>query len=134
MSLGNILLVLTGYVLTVASLTRLVNYDRIFDKVRLWPARRASVAATAAREAEANNMPTEHVAAVRRYQRWVTLSDFLACPWCVSPWIAAPCAPVPIQVIGWPLWTLIPLVLATRYLVGIADRWVSEPYEIVDQA
>ena len=97
MSLGHILLILSIYVLTVASVTRLVNYDVIFDPIRLWPARRASVAKAAALEAEANGMPVEHAAATKRLARWLLVCDFLACPWCVSMWVAAAAAPAPIR-------------------------------------
>ena len=77
-------------------------------------------------------MPTEFLAAQRRYRRWTTLSDFLACPWCVSMWIAAATTPVVLHVIGWPLWAWLPVALATRHLVGIQDRWVAEPFDIED--
>lgn len=133
MSLGHTLLILSIYVLTVASVTRLVNYDVIFDPIRLWPARRASVAHTAAKEAEANGMAVEHAAAMKRYTRWVLVCDFMACPWCVSMWVAAATAPAVILLTGWSWWTLPPLALSARYLVGFCDRWVSEDLTIVDK-
>lgn len=132
MSLGYVLLVLVIYVLTVASLTRLVNYDVIFDPVRVWVAKRGSRAHTAAVQAADAQMQTEYDSAMTRYRRWTLFADFLACPWCVSPWIAGVTVTAPIIVIGWPWWTFPWIVFATRHLVGIGDRWVSEHFEIVD--
>lgn len=133
MSLGNVLLVLAVYVLAVARITRLVNYDVIFDPVRLWVARRASTSATAAGEANANGMPTEYTAATRRYHRWTVASDFLACPWCIGMWAALATAPLVLHILAWPLWAWVPVALATSHLIGIQDRWVSEPLEIIDE-
>lgn len=133
MSLGYVLLVLALYVLTAARLTRLVNYDAIFDPIRLVPARRASTAHTAAVEAAENARPTEAAAATSRERRWNTVSDFLACPWCVGMWISAALAPAAILVIGWPLWTWAIIPFPASHLIGICDRWVSEDFDIVDQ-
>ena len=132
MSLGHTLLVLAIYVLTVATITRLINYDVILDPARLWIARRASTAHSAAAEAELNRMPTEAATATRRHRRWNVLSDFLVCPWCVGMWIALATAPIVIHVLAWPLWTWLPVALATRHLVGIGDRWVSDPFTIAE--
>lgn len=133
MSLGYVLLVLILYTLFVASLTRLVNYDRVLDPARLWVARRAARAHTAAQEAANADMATEYAAAMARFNRWNVLFDFLICPWCVSPWIGMACGYVPVHIIGWPWWTLFVVAWAARYLVGLADRWVSDPVEIVDE-
>lgn len=133
MSLGYVLLALSMYVITVASVTRLVNYDVVFDPIRLWVAKRGSTAHTAAAQAAAAELQNEYDRAMTRYRRWTVLSDFLACPWCVSMWVAAATAPVLIHVIDWPLWTWTWIVFATRYLVGLADRWVAEDIEIVDE-
>lgn len=130
MSLGHTLLVVAIYVLMVATITRLINYDVILDPARLWIARRASTSHDAAGEAELNSMPNEAIAATRRYRRWNVLSDFLACPWCVGMWIALATTPAVIHVLAWPLWTWLPVALATRHLVGIGDRWVADPFEI----
>lgn len=132
MSLGHTLLVLAIYVLAVATITRLINYDVILDPLRLWIARRASAAHEAAGEAEMNGAPTMAIAATRRHRRWNVLSDFLACPWCVGMWIALFTAPAVIHVLAWPLWSWVPVALAARHLVGIGDRWVSDPFTITE--
>lgn len=133
MSLGYVLLVLGIYVLTVATITRLINYDVVLDPLRLWVARRISTAQAAAGEAEMNGMPTEHAAATRRARRWTVVYDFLACPWCVGMWIALFTAPAVLHVLAWPLWAWLPVALATRHLVGIGDRWVSESFQITQE-
>lgn len=134
MSLGHVALIVVVYLLAVARVTRLVNYDRIFDPARLWVARRASNAATAAGEAEANNMPTEHISAVRRYQRWTVVSDFLACPWCVGMWAAAGTAWIPLYHPTNQVAVYLGVALAVSHLIGFGDRFVAEDLEIVDEA
>lgn len=111
----NELLILALWVLVVARLTRLVNYDTVLDPLRLAVARRIS---TAQREGTTT--------------RWSKLAEFMACPWCVSMWIAAATAPAAITVLDWPLWTWTALPFAASHLVGIGDRWVADPLEIVE--
>lgn len=107
--MGHTLLMLTLYVLVTARVTRLVNYDTVLDPTRLWIARRS-----------AGN------------PRWGRLADFLACPWCVGFWAAVALAPAAILVLGWPWWTWAALPWAASHLVGIGDRWVADPLEIVE--
>ena len=98
MDLGSpflVTLMLLGYVLTVASITRLINYDQVLDPVRLFIARRMSAAHEQAAQAELEGHPTVQEYAIRRRDRWALASDFMSCPWCVSPYIAAACAPAP---------------------------------------
>lgn len=135
MDLGSpflVTLMLLGYVLTVASITRLINYDQVLDPVRLFIARRMSAAHEQAAQAEIEGHPTVAEYAIRRRDRWALASDFIGCPWCVSPYIAAACAPAVIEVLNWPYWTFFWIVPATRYIVGWANRWVADPTQIVD--
>ena len=115
--LGKTLLVLVMYVLVAARLTRLVNYDTVLDPVRLWLARRISAAR---REGGVS--------------RWTLAADFMSCPWCVGFWMSVFLAPAVILILGWPWWTLAALPFAASHLVGIGDRWVSDPLEIVEDA
>ena len=112
-AMGHTALTLTLYVLVAARLTRLVNYDTILDPARLWIARRI----TAARPT-----PT----------RWTTVAEFMGCPWCVGMWISVALAPAAIAVLAWPWWTWAVLPFACSHLIGIQDRWVSDPLEIVE--
>lgn len=128
MSLGETLLVLLLYVLVAARVTRLINYDTLLDPIRLWIARRASSALIYARTSE---LPEEKTSGLRRHQRWTKLSEFLGCPWCVGFWVAAALSPIPVVVIGWPWWTCAVLPFACSHLIGIGDRWVADPLQIV---
>jgi len=138
MSLGEFLLtvvVLSIYVLVVASLTRLINYDFLTDPLRLWIARRRESAEQAAQQA--STLPDQETAEAlvkeftRKQNLWGWLYTFVTCPWCVSFWVALPCAVPVVIIIGWPLWSIVALALAARFLVGIADRWAGESMEIV---
>lgn len=131
MTLGYTLLALALYVLVAARVTRAVNYDTVLDPIRL---RIAAHGSTAHRQAQELPTPEEQLHAVRRYNRWTALSDFLACPWCIGFWVSVACAPAAVAVIGWPWWTAAVLPFAASHLIGIADRLVSEDMEIVDGA
>lgn len=131
MTLGSILLVLALYVLVAARVTRLVNYDTVLDPIRLWIATRAS---SAKDQADAATTVEEQTTAFRRYLRWTAVADFQACPWCIGFWVCVALAPVPILIIGWPLWAWAILPWAASHLVGIGDRWVGEDVEIVGGA
>jgi hypothetical protein len=94
MGLGYAILVLTIYVLAVARVTRLINYDAVLDRPR---------------------------AAVVRFVRGnPTVVYFLTCPWCVGMWVALASAVLPVRLIGWPWWALLPVALACSHLVGLA--------------
>lgn len=127
MPLSQTLLVLAIYVLVAARVTRLVNYDSLLDPIRLWIARHASIAQEQITEF---TTPEQNLRAARRYARWTTLFDFIACPFCIGFWASVALAPIPIEVIGWPLWTWAVLPWAASHLIGIGDRWVSEDVEI----
>lgn len=113
--LGGTLLVLAMYVLVAARVTRLVNYDAVLDPVRLWVARRISA-----------------LQKVGSPSRWIVVAEFMACPWCVGFWVSVFLAPAVVLILGWPWWTLAVLPFAASHLVGIGDRWVSDPLEIVE--
>lgn len=132
-SLGTIVLILVVYVLAVARITRLINYDKITDQLRLWPARQAAKAKAAADEAaDAGQVTTEEL--LRRTQeRWFIVLEFLGCPWCVGWWISLASAVVPVQLIGWPWWSVFGVALAASHLVGISDPLAAdEDIEIVN--
>ncbi len=120
MSLGYAVLVLTIYILAVASFVRLINHDTILDPVRIWMSGRAQAAYVAATEAESKQQPVIAAGHEKRMARWNLALHFAGCPWCVAMWTGFATAYLPVHLIGWPAWTLIPVALATRYLVGVA--------------
>lgn len=93
MSLGYIVLVLVLYVLSVMRVVRLINFDTVLDSPR-----GALVSAFGGPES--------------------TFAYFITCPWCVGFWVALASAYAPVAIIGWSWWVLIPVALATSYLVG----------------
>src|SRR5881628_429888 len=119
MSLGEFLqtiVVLPIYVFAVASFVRLINHDTILAPVRIWMSERAQAAYGASTEARSKEQPVIAAGHEKRMGRWNLALHFAACPWCVSTWVAFATAYVPVHLIGWPAWTLIPVALATRYV------------------
>lgn len=110
MSLGYVILVLVIYVLAVMRLVRLINADTILDPLRIVIARRARDDARS--EAERD--------------RWSTVEYFVTCPWCVSVWLAAGSAWIPVVIVGWPLWWWPLIGLATSHLVGVCARFSAD--------
>lgn len=93
MSPGHIVLVLVIYALAVMRLTRLVTDDTILDPFR--------------------------IAVSTRYGPGSTIVYFFGCPWCVGLWIAVAAAALPVALLGWPWWSVLPLGLACSQLVGM---------------
>jgi hypothetical protein len=105
MSLGYVLLTLAIYLLAVARLTRLVNYDIVLD----WLAIKVS------------NLAQDEKRSEVEQERWATVLEFIGCPWCVGWWFALAGAAPTVWVLGWSWWTLVPIALACSYLVGLAS-------------
>ncbi|EHI13158.1 hypothetical protein KEK_08252 [Mycolicibacterium thermoresistibile ATCC 19527] len=132
-AMGFTILVLVIYVLAVARLVRLVNFDTVLDPVRVLIARRAALADRAA--AEAGDAGREASAELyrRRAGRWNTLAYFVACPWCVGFWLALATAPIPVGIMGWPWWAVFGVALAASHVVGLmAPLSADEEIEIVE--
>lgn len=119
MSVGNSTLVLAVYVLAVARLTRLVNFDVVADPARVWVARRAAGTRSALIEAESAGHATMAAYLSRREGRWNTAAYLLGCPWCIGFWVGAASSWIPVTVIGWPWWASVAVALACSHLVGI---------------
>jgi hypothetical protein len=96
-------LTLAIYVLACARVTRLINSDTILDPLTVWLAGRA-------RNDEASRSER---------RRWGTVLYFVECPWCVGMWVCLASGYVPVHLVGWPTWTLIPVGLAASHLVGV---------------
>ena len=101
--MGYTVLILVIYVLAAARLTRLVNADTVLDGPRLAIARRARDTAASGPE--------------RR--RWTTSLYFVQCPWCVGFWICLFSAYLPVHLVRWPWWALVPVALAASHLIGV---------------
>jgi hypothetical protein len=128
--LGYAVLVLAIYVLAVARLTRLVNFDQITDPLRLIPARRRDVARSVADEAVAHTQ-LERASVFRQVQhRWGEVYYFLGCPWCVGMWLSLGFAYLPVWVIGWPWWVFVPIGLACSQVIGMASPLSADDIEI----
>ena len=123
-------MILVVYVLAVARITRLVNYDTVLDWARLFVARRAGSALAAAEEAEAADLWTVGELHRNRQARWNLLLEFAGCPWCVGMWVALAGAVPVVIVLGWSWWALLPVALAASYLVGLAAPLSADELEI----
>jgi hypothetical protein len=86
-------LVLSIYVLATMRLTRLVNADTILDPVRIKMA--------------------------QMFGPQSGTLEFFGCPWCVGFWISLAGAAVPVAVLGWSWWWMLPLGLACSQIVGM---------------
>lgn len=102
--MGQTALVLTVYLLAVMRLVRLITADTILDPMRIAIARRA-------RDPERPDP---------RRSGWAWLEELLGCPWCVGLWLSVAAAGVPVALLGWPWWSLLPLGLACSQLIGMA--------------
>jgi hypothetical protein len=114
MSLGLILLVLVIYVLAVARVTRLVNYDSVLDGLRV----AVGVRARSLDRSEAER------------GRWAAVEEFLGCAWCVGWWVSLAGAPVVVIVVGWSWWAVLPISLACSYLVGLVAPVSADEFDI----
>lgn len=131
--LGYAVLVLSLYVLAVARLTRLVNYDAVFDPIRLRVFGRANAARAAVTEASGLGQVARAEMLGGGLRRWNAAVYFIGCPWCVGFWLALSTAILPVLVIGWPWWALFPVGLAASHLVGVFDFAAdTEDVEIED--
>jgi hypothetical protein len=87
------------YVLAVARVTRLINYDSILD--------------------------TPRIAFATVFGADSKVVEFIACPWCVGMWCSLLTAIVPVLIVGLPWWWFLLIALATSHLVGVADGLAS---------
>lgn len=120
-----ILLVLIGYVLTVARLVRLINLDTVLDPVRIWLLHRVY---GKPEEGESNDQLQ------RRNKRLATVEYFIGCPWCVGFWVALAVSPFPVLVLGLSWWWFLVLAAAASQIVGMAaGLWTDEDIEVVEE-
>jgi hypothetical protein len=113
--------------------TRIINADMIIDRLRLWPVHKMRAAQDTVAEAHMHGQTARAEIFAVQVRRWSTVNYFLACPWCVSIWVAWGVGFVPVHLLGWPLWTVLPLGLAASHLVGVfAFAADTEDTEVVE--
>lgn len=130
-------IILIVYVLAVASVTRLINGDKITDWLRLYPAEKLRQAQQQYQYNVAAGDPDLIERSKRSIKRWDSVVYLLSCPWCVSMWLALPTAVIPAFALGYRGWALLAMTVgiafATRYLVGVFARFAdTEEIEIED--
>jgi hypothetical protein len=132
-SLGQIVVVAVIYVLAVMRVTRLINFDTVLDWLRVAVARPAAVADAAAVEADGAGQSI--IAEMHRAKagRWRTLQLFLSCPWCVSVWVAAGTAWLPLYHSGNAVVQYVGVVLAASMVVGLLAPLSADEYDIDNQ-
>lgn len=132
LSLGYIVLVFAIYVLSVARLTRLINFDKLATPLRMWPARRSALEYQAADELVDSGKDAAWDLHTRRGDRWDLVAYLLGCPWCIGFWLCLFTAIAPVLIIGWPWWALFPVALAASHIIGLlAPLSEDEDIEIV---
>lgn len=92
-SVGATVLVLVIYVLAVARIVRFINYDTLLDPLR--------------------------ITAARIFGPDSKVEYFIGCPWCVSIWVAAPTAWLPLFFADNRAVQYVAIVLAASHLVGL---------------
>ena len=129
MSLGHTLLVLAVYAFASARVTRIINADTILEPLRYRVAKRSERAQIAADEAAAAGESTRAADCQKHAKRWVTVYDWMGCPWCAGQWVAIFGAIPAVWIIkyNWTLdwWAVIPLALAASHLIGMGARFVQ---------
>jgi hypothetical protein len=133
MSLGYATLVLIVYVLALARLVRLINGDRITDRLRLYPAGKQKTAVLQRKEALNTGQLTAAAEAEQRIMRWDKVSYFVQCPWCVGMWLAFGSAWVPLYHHDNAVARYVAVALAASHLIGLFARFAdTEEIEIED--
>lgn len=134
-STGTAVLVLAIYALAVMRITRLINADKIADRLRLYPATKVREATVRKYEAMGAGLEAHVERAEAAEQRWAGVLEFVQCPWCVGWWAALAAAPLPVWAIGWPWWAVPGVALACSHLVGVCARFAdTEEITIQDAA
>ncbi|QPX62123.1 membrane protein [Mycobacterium phage Indlovu] len=130
---GYAVLVLIVWVLAVMRLTRLINGDKITDRLRLWPANKIRTGQLARAEALGHGQLNRAAEAEEHIQRWDKVLYFIECPWCVSMWVAFGSAWVPLFYSENVVARYFGVALAASHLVGVLARFAdTEEIDIED--
>ena len=126
-------LILAVYVLAVARVTRLINGDKILDRLRLYPAGKLREATLARQEAEQLGQTTRAAMLARTQERWDKALYFVGCPWCVGMWLALGTSWVPLFFAHNPVARYLGVALAASHIIGVCARFAdTEDIEIED--
>ncbi|AKF14674.1 hypothetical protein SEA_ALANGRANT_9 [Mycobacterium phage AlanGrant] len=127
------MLLLTLYALAVARITRLVNADKITDRLRLVPAAKLRSLQTLRRERMARGAVAEANELNSRILRWDKVVYYVSCPWCVGMWVALGTVWAPLFLGGNVVVQYLLIGLAVSHLVGVFAQFAdTEEIEIVD--
>lgn len=133
MSLGENVLVLVVYALAVMRITRLVNADKIMDKLRTYPAHKLQQSRLTMLEARAHGQTKRAEEFARKTLFWDKALYYVSCPWCVGMWVSLGTAWVPLYAASNPVAQYLAVALAVSHLVGVLARFAdTEDIEIVD--
>lgn len=127
-SLGVQLVTFAVYALAVMRVVRFVNYDALFDPVRVFVESHLLDARTSA------NVTTDPAAAAiyrRRESRWSTVTYFIGCPWCVSIWLAAATVWIPMWQAHNRVAQYVGVLLAVSHLVGLLAPLSADDDDVV---
>lgn len=113
------------YALTIARITRLVNADKITDRLRTYPRSKMTEARAAMNEARLHGHSTRGDMYERTLFRWDKALYFVQCPWCVSMWLALFTAWVPLFFSDNHVVQYIALALAVSHVVGVFARFAD---------
>lgn len=113
------LLTLVIFVLAVARVTRLINGDKILDRLRLYPANKLREATLLIHESRQHDYPIAEAKYQRSAERWDKAMYFVSCPWCVGLWISIGFAWVPLFFAHNPVAQYVGVALAASHLVGV---------------
>jgi hypothetical protein len=132
MSLGMQILVLVVYTLALMRLVRLINADKITDKLRTFPATRITQHRRAMNEARLSGHATIADMHARRLLRWDTVLYYVGCPWCVGMGLALVTAWVPLYVPENPVARYLAVALAVSHVVGVMARFADTEDVVVE--
>jgi hypothetical protein len=132
-SLGYAILVLAVYVLALARLTRLINADKITDRLRTYPASKLREATLVHTEAVAHGQTARAAMFRDRMARWDKVLYFVQCPWCVGMWLAFGTVWAPMYFHENPVVRYVAVALAASHLIGVCARFAdTEEIDIED--
>lgn len=133
MDLGYATLVLIVYTLAVMRLTRLINGDKITDRLRLYPAGKLRAAQLVRAEALGHGQLQRAADAERQIERWDKVLYFIECPWCVGMWLAFGTAWVALFFSENVVARYFAVALAASHLIGVMARFAdTEEIDVED--
>lgn len=125
MNLGFQIFALALYALALMRVVRLINADRITDRLRTYPGGKIAEHRAAMFEARAFGQTARAQEQERLVLRWDKVLYYVGCPWCVGMWLAILTAWVPLYFAHNPVVQYIVVALAVSHLVGVMARFAN---------